>query len=1697
MSNIPDSIPDNISEAEVTLVDPVDTKNNKNNNSKKNISNSDTDNSNTNEEFGESFEVENIEAIPEAEREIDQEIFLRVIEDDMLRDVPVSKQSNIFVQEKIKKKAQDIWKLKEKGDYILSLEKAGQKEFRPLINDLDQGYFSNAPWLYPIVVDNQKVYALQCKNLEDNDNNDEDKKDKKNKKQIDNELKFGEILENQFAQFKEIQTLVRKLYNNEINFVSYASNAIKLRDPYDTLPSSSWDKVPANKPKLPKVYKFKLKSYEPLVSYIDIENEPNLRIGRSPWVVNVQVPEKLKKAETVLENKITKERKFMTMVSGEEINVAGFLIIQPDNYLPDEVNELIKEAINNTVIIKDFKTLKQIDPRKPKLILFDKGTSSNNTISFPDYSNMLKSLVPTSEQVVNYTLDSLKEPEMISVMDETKKWGMEVGTIESEQWQKLRKAMEKTAELPVPKEITGIKLSELKKKCDITSDDSLLRDSEYRLKFLRKIYKALGYADDLKWDYKGPDCVQHRVRRLYNTDDAGSFYYTYSFDHQRKYNMKKELDRLNSIQKNLMDKQKSMNKNSKSSQNVVSLDLSNFNLAKVRDDFKKLLSIPDKVYQARKQLPIVEKRIENIIETQKKIKNNKTNREISLFQKAGRLILYKMGETADLIKKMGLTDAEIGRLLYEKELREKNQNVNTENTNSKISPLLKVDPQIEYLLTQINRIRDTSDKLDTLYTIVEQDTILVDKVLYSVSLKKPILCGHWHYSTLINKAITQKEREMYVNELLTLYGDNGKQSDGLNCTECGSYLDRATFYEPFSFDQFGLADRQREGAQEEKEHILYLHSQVEKFQDTISENIKVCKSSEFKKEISIRGLYDAEDIKRAVLACDILDRALAKMDIPLTPKQFLGIILTSVRDSKTISPYQTFFREKLREVKIKKKYSEKDILRLENNDKFNKMVAISYAGYFISRFGTLIFSHLLWHFRTTYPVPTPGDKTVTGCSFFGFDGETGYEYMLCLLIEMKTIRAKLTIGGRKIDKEVKKKDIEEHFRYWLRILSNNYKGALKNKLLLQSEEERFLKIRGNKRIDRQDDPYDWSVADIKPISEKFIENVYKAWRNGNSKEITSLFNQINLRMKYLSFKFRDSLNEIIKKVGSFTKPNFIEASCCEQNIKKNLPFIDYFDEFDTNIKNIVNELKVLQNQTDLLKERERGTLFSIEANQKPIKNINKYPINEENLPDNFIKDTYLTYCHDGVSKGELHSFQDIEFKHITRCLKCGWYKKDLEKIEISRDKFGKLIKDIRVKTLKILPEYTKTVYNNNLISLKREVSKNLNIDTMKLTEKLTKILEKNKKYSREKNLFQKIEKYLKNIDNFEQYIPEPSKNSSDKLVVTIINQRNYFSQQKMKEYINEYFRKNISRIIHKYKLKLPEIPFISGKNLEKWQERLLNNKLWLEPYLTRTNVKLFKKFQFSFTIDDICNIRGKENIYGSDWKWILKPTLFSPYDASRVLKHYLITQLLLFLDISGSGEPILAEFIYDVLKEIEKDKLALNISPLNIEKWNDTLAENRVLMWARYYDAIQSEDPLLYNAPYKKMADDVYDNPFAPPKEETTAFDDTKMEEDIDKIDKETFLESKAKEVLGEDASEEAIYTYVHNKLDEESIDENLEKEIYDNGILEEGEEVMDVGTEYGEMPQGTENAGNGFNDYTMTEAWDPVHEDNVQGVAQ
>jgi hypothetical protein len=1651
-----------------------------------------SNNSNENN-FEEKLEISNLEIITKDDNLLGHEIFVRIMENDMLRDVPVSLQSNKMIQEEIRKKVEQLYQLKEKGDNILSKEKEDGYLFNENLENLKEGKFSKIKWVYPVVLDQHVIYAPSCDNkkkiknniINSEDEDEDEEEDEKNSLTLKSgEVPYGDIMEDQFFQMKEIQSLYNKKKKGEIKIASFYSRLAKQREPYKSAPDTYWDDSD-----VPKARDIKLTEYSEMYRYINLNNiKIKNRVGKGPTVIPLSLPEKKEKVESFITEEIV-SKKIITVDSGELVNIVGFLFIpevikniknkgysqkQLEDYREFSENKknLIKEAYKRKLFLNDDTNF-ELD--KPYLILFEYAPEKNNHIvNSEEYLQMLKKVIPLPEDVVDFIIKNNEDLDIYNFNQSLKKWGYKIGTITYDSWQKAKDIIVKSASKELPAIITGFKPEDIGTICKI-GENELLRDTQYNSELMRLLYRPnLNYTADLSKSFRGIQCDIQRINSLFQTDDNGLFYYTYSFYdlRQKSSGLNNSLKNLEQIRKKLISEIGNLNKKQKDSLELNnSTEFEILDVSILKQQFDKLLT--DKDYNLNETF----KRKQKLVEVLNKIITNYGNKtkdlETFIKQEAALLVVYYMSKTSEKIDKDRLTDIKLGKLLYEKEFE--NTNIN----NNKIINVLEETPfALTSILRQLNRLESYSRKKQLLYSIIQLDGILINKYIYSIFYKKPLLCGHWYYQMLVDSSDSVSEKNKWISEFLSIYGDDGESTKGEeSCVVCGAFLDRTKLVESMYIDESGNPLILREYQVDEERKTTYFHSLPAIIYDIISSSVKNCKSDEFKQFLKKRKITEIEDLKKAKLACDLMTGILTKMDIDLKPRPFIELVIVCVRESRKITGLESYYNEKLKELKIKNKLSNEQIKKLESSSKYQNKLLKSYYGYFIVRYGTLVLAHLLWHLRTSIPQYIPGENSTTSCSFFGYDGDGGFDYIVCVVMESKMLKSSVKIEGVTVSEIVSKNKVDLNLKYWVQTLEPNYNYALIKKQNYVKENELFNKRVGSYRNDRIKEEIKWGEEDVTILEEKeeIIKKLTNVLKSNKPEEFNLLFNNIIFEIRKRSFKIRSFLNNFI---NNSPKTDFGEISvyCCEQNIEVTGPFINYFIDIDENIVKMSKDLFRLQFRYNILSSFLETSQYFVATYQLPIINMNKVPINILDVPNNFITSAYTTFCHEGPSRGEKHFFENKNFPEIQCCIKCNWYLKKLKDTQFSREEFVNLMNDVDKKTLvnHNLIKTSRDVLNQ--VSLKRESSSDkIKEDIYKLAQKISlKVSGGNKK---DKEIYKKIENFLKNIDNFKNFIPDLVSSPlnypqvpSEKDKIETITRRNKFVIQKMKEYINEYFRKNVSRIKQGYKIKNNiNTPWVPKKDDEKWQKIIIDKNTWLETFLTKTNEKLFKKFKFSFTIDNINSIIGIQSIYGNDYKRLIRTSLFTLDDAIRVLKHYFIKEMLKFLELSESGEPIVADFYMKLFDEIEKDRNIINLSEKEIAKWADSIEENNILTREKYFKILGEEGSSLFNSPLRQFRNDIYSDPLFNPKLVTNE-DVEKEEKEAEDAEQEQYFKEEAFDNLKDDANEQSIHDYVQDSIENELINDEINEEIYDNSLNKEGEDIMDAGYDYGDQGQGIEN---------------------------
>ena len=89
-----------------------------------------------------------------------------------------------------------------------------------------------------------------------------------------------------------------------------------------------------------------------------------------------------------------------------------------------------------------------------------------------------------------------------------------------------------------------------------------------------------------------------------------------------------------------------------------------------------------------------------------------------------------------MLDKNKLNQVELGKIMYEKELNNANQSNYNNISNIKTKYFNEDIPEsLNYIIKQINEIKNYDEKKKLLYSIIQLDGILINKYVYSIFYK--------------------------------------------------------------------------------------------------------------------------------------------------------------------------------------------------------------------------------------------------------------------------------------------------------------------------------------------------------------------------------------------------------------------------------------------------------------------------------------------------------------------------------------------------------------------------------------------------------------------------------------------------------------------------------------------------------------------------------------------------------------------------------------------------------------------------------------------------------------------------------------------------------------------------------------------------------------------------------------------------
>ena len=925
------------------------------------------------------------------------------------------------------------------------------------------------------------------------------------------------------------------------------------------------------------------------------------------------------------------------------------------------------------------------------------------------------------------------------------------------------------------------------------------------------------------------------------------------------------------------------------------------------------------------------------------------------------------------------------------------------NNNNDSTITIKIqekNTKTKKILEYINSISSSISKKNIIYKIIELDGVLINNFIHSIYYKEPLFCGHWYYYYKIENST---DRENIINNskiLLSLYSDKGRETN--SCHVCGGFLEIKDYDEGYIYESsinYTIEDI----------HIPYAHLIPSSIKDYVTDEIKNSKSEEFISYLSMKKIDTNENIRKAKIACDLLSVICNKVGLDIPNNHFISLVLTSVRDTRRIQIYETYMNRRISNLEKKKKYTKDKINTLIKDALFEKKMRKSYYIYYMSQYLTLIISHLLWYLRCFSHIITPKND-IPGCSYITFDDEEGIYYMLCIIIKLKLSYIQSSQGTIGIQENIPKEKIQKSLLFWISILQPKYEEFYINNNKDISNERRINNIIGSYRVNEIKEIFNWSEYNVEEKEVIFDKKL-------------SVIENINTIHKYIN-KYTEKYFELyLQELMTYDKI-FGDS---ESRTYSLVSFHDKKTEYSSRNTDILSP-KYIRNicKNNILYEKMYNTLYTgslIYSNSLLIQKHDTINYNIQNISIEKKKNIFIYYCYEGKNKGRLHNFYKY-YNIVKKCIYCKKTYEELFQKNYSEKEYIDAYNEIQNKNI-IYFQYKKEKKIETSLLKKDSTDKKYK----KILSKISKKISKKSSRENKKKVEDLVYSFFQDLRNFDNilYISKKNRTKKDKILYNQYIEQ--YSIKKCKSYINDFFRKNISRIQNGFTIPKIKLPENLKKTEESWFRLLENQYTWLEPFITEKNKKIFSKCIFNYSRDKIHNLKASTNIY--DRSYIFKKNIkddFNTYDILQFLVYYFVSEIQLFMNILGENSTIFSEFCIAMIEEIKKDKKRITISEDKFQKWKNDKKEKFIIKQLQYKDVT--------NETYKE---EEY-NPLDVDKytiENNLLSDKKKIEEN----EKKEFME----EQIQGDNKEEIIEEIIENNI----IDSNIEKEIYESVSVE------------------------------------------------
>ena len=960
------------------------------------------------------------------------------------------------------------------------------------------------------------------------------------------------------------------------------------------------------------------------------------------------------------------------------------------------------------------------------------------------------------------------------------------------------------------------------------------------------------------------------------------------------------------------------------------------------------------------------------------------------------------------------------------------------------------EQNIEPLYLKIMQIPDLDNQEYLRNLLIRKDGIVIDKDIYSIRTGNKICCGHYLYQLKIARGTSAEYSEKVTQEMLAIFeseDDNGV----IPCNHCGRALMLMEYDTAEGLSKTtGEITRQRETVLSEEEEFkaeILAEQMVEK-----EMNMLDCTSPEIRNELLRLG-FDINQIAKSKEICVRLNTLNSKTGIMMKKLDFIGMIADILQLLDKMPDFTKFKQYEL--IKLKQQGVDlKQIKVKQIQERYNNLIII--------RKITLIAARLLLQYQTLVPPQLPVSKK-TSVVFESFIGDKGIEYMALLVEEAKilpiqretktgeTVIQYLQLG--KVKEEVWKayNDLSELANIKQMKLDRR---TFDKKFIKEDEKEADLKIR--------------SIPEYAAIGAKFQKEVEKC---KSFAEFADFKRKLYERQAYIGQVVIQKINEGIAKSQDFERddPKGIELSCCYQQVGKETDYYSYIQE------KTGEEIGVMLEELEV-----NGYYYALFLNGGIL--MKHYPVRKkyytmdiENVGYNreeVRRKLFISYIHYGIFKGEQHEYNEDGI-----CLLTGDKKLDIAKKEYSAEEEADLLKIIIEKTAKkiifggtkedenrIRERDTELVDNFDFEKMKTESEKNLNKEIAAFAEKMAKLLNKNKEfvaYLREKLENIGVENRVLNLERMRLEL-DPTIESYQ--FVQFENDRNRMKIYNLKKYINQYFRRYLSMIQHRFDptehiRRLEDMEEQTSKDIQKY---IYEREHFIKKYMTKRDNEIFKPLRFDVPAKVIQNITADTDKWDRSFTKIEKIVNFNLTHLSHSLMYILVKNLGSF--IANDSPTIIAQFVMDVFDMIFKDMEAIDFTRdtfiLGDYRTQETKAEEEEV--EKKSDAARMIDELEYKFRKISKAKEDFEEAFE------------ELEEEDKKLTmKERFIKE-YKEKHDKDPTESEIMDYVDEQEKEKEADENEDQEEFIMKEDSDNEDALEKGAGYGEMAQGGEGGEDG-----------------------